>query len=123
MQASKSSARKNHSGEPVLVRHKVLAASLLGASLCLATAPLHAQIATDLKGRITDPTRTAVSAAQITATETATSATRTTQTSADGTYTLPALQPGRYRIEIAAPGFQHLIRDGVTLTTGTTTAL
>ncbi|MCU1321995.1 MAG: hypothetical protein JWM43_1644 [Acidobacteriaceae bacterium] len=93
------------------------------ASLLLVAATLHAQISTDLKGRITDPSQAPISAAQITATETATSAARTTQSSADGTYALPALQPGRYRIEVTAPGFARLIRDGVTLTTGNTVAL
>ena len=91
--------------------------------LLLPAAALDAQIATDLKGRITDPGNAAVVAAHITATETTTSATRSTQTSADGTYALTALQPGRYRIEVTSPGFERLIRDGVTLATGTTVGL
>ncbi|CAN5533442.1 hypothetical protein BH10ACI4_BH10ACI4_15740 [soil metagenome] len=95
----------------------------LFASLLLVAATLQAQITTDLKGRITDPSQTPISAAQITATDLATSAARTTRSSANGTYALPALQPGRYRIEVTAPGFARLIRDGVTLTTGNTVAL
>jgi hypothetical protein len=87
---------------------------------------LHAQIAITLQGRITNPTHAPIGAAQISAFDistTSTTATRVTQTSSDGTYALPALQPGRYRIEVSAPGFARLIRDGVILTTGNTIAL
>src|ERR1700682_783967 len=67
MQASKSRARQNRSGgEPIPVPRKKATASLLAAALSLANIPLHAQIATDLTGRITDPTHTAVPGARIT---------------------------------------------------------
>ncbi len=99
----------------------ILAATLLTAAAL--SSPLYAQIATTLQGRITAPTQAPIAAAQVSVIEISTAATRTTQTSTDGTYTLPALQPGRYRIEVTAAGFAHLVRDGVTLTTGNTTAL
>ena len=33
-------------------------------------------------------------------------------------YTLPLLEPGQYRIEVTAPGFQTLNRAGITLAVG-----
>lgn len=84
---------------------------------------LFAQIAPGIRGRILDPSNAAVSSAQVTVTEIATAIPRTTTSTADGAYNLPALAPGRYRIEVSAPGFAHLTRDGVTLFTGATTGL
>ena len=86
-------------------------------------AALFAQISTDLRGRILDPSNAAVSSAQVTATEITTAIPRTTTSTPDGSYDLPALAPGRYRIDVSAPGFAHLTREGITLVTGTTTGL
>ena len=97
--------------------------AILPALLLLCTATLRAQVAAELKGRITDPASLPLPAAHITATETTSASFRTTTSTADGTYTFTALQPGTYRVEVAAPGFQRLVREGIHLTTGTTTGL
>ena len=97
--------------------------SIFSALLLLSTATLHAQVASELKGRITDPASLPLRAAQVTATETTSASSRVTTTTADGTYVFSALQPGTYRVEVVAPGFQRLVRDGIYLTTGTTTGL
>jgi hypothetical protein len=96
---------------------------LLASAFAVPASFVHAQISSDLRGRITDPSNAAIVAAQVSAVELATAATRTTTASLDGTYTFSALQPGRYRIEVTATGFERLVRDGVTLTTGTTVGL
>jgi hypothetical protein len=95
----------------------------LSFSLALCSTAIHAQIATDLKGRIVDPSSAAIANAQVIATQTTTSVSRTITTGPDGSYTFTNLEPGKYRLDVAAPGFSHLIRDGITLTTGTTVGL
>jgi Carboxypeptidase regulatory-like domain len=56
-------------------------------------------------GRVTDPTGSVVSGAQVTATQGGTGFTRTTQTDADGLYVLPSLHPATYDVTVEAKGF------------------
>ena len=39
----------------------------------------------------------------------------TVQTETSGNYTAPLLPRGNYRLEVAAPGFKHFVRDGIVL--------
>jgi hypothetical protein len=82
-----------------------------------------AQIAADLRGRAVDASGAAVVGAQVVAEQMSTSIARTTTTSGDGSYVFTALEPGRYRIDVTAAGFNHLTREGVTLLTGETVGL
>ncbi len=95
--------------------------ALLSTLLCSATTC--AQIAADLRGHIADPSRAAIAGARIVATEISTAVSRASTTAGDGSYVFTALQPGRYRVDVTAPGFTHLTRDGVTLITGMTIGL
>src|ERR1700748_1876751 len=61
-----------------------------------------------IQGSITDSSGAAVPNAQISITNTATSTTRTATTDSAGLYNSGALNPGQYKIVIAAPGFQTL---------------
>ena len=90
------------------------------ALLCLAIASTHAQSAGTARGTVLDPASHAVANAQVRITSGATGATRTFVTEAAGEFEFPQLLPGRYRIDVEAPGFTHLVRDGIVLTTGTT---
>ena len=81
------------------------------------------QIASDLRGRITDPSDAGIVGAQVVATDMNTGIVRTVVTGADGSFVFAALHPGQYRVAVRAQGFAQLVREGVTLITGTTTGL
>jgi hypothetical protein len=64
-------------------------------------------------GAVTDPTGASIPAAAVTLTNTGTSERRTTVSNNDGNYEFVNLVPGRYRVDVEAPGFKHLTRDAV----------
>jgi hypothetical protein len=57
-------------------------------------------------GTITDANGAVVQNAKVTATNLATNVSQEAKTGDDGTYTIPALEPGNYSITVEAPGFQ-----------------
>src|SRR5882757_9264345 len=93
---------------------------LLLLSLTL-TAHGWAQISGGLQGRVTDPSDASVARAQVTLTRTSTGVKQMTETTADGYYTFPQLTPGSYSVEIVAPGFATVLRQGLTVVTGQAT--
>ncbi|MCA1636239.1 MAG: carboxypeptidase-like regulatory domain-containing protein [Acidobacteria bacterium] len=70
-----------------------------------------------ITGTITDPNGALVKDATITATNTETGEARTATTSDDGTYSIPALDPGEYRVRIEGAGFQPATVERVRLET------
>ncbi|MBZ5506394.1 MAG: carboxypeptidase-like regulatory domain-containing protein [Acidobacteriia bacterium] len=68
-----------------------------------------------MHGSVNDPTGAAIVGATIKATQTDTGLVRTTLTTSQGTFTLPSLPVGPYKLEITAPGFQNYIQTGITL--------
>ncbi|HEX5707998.1 MAG TPA: carboxypeptidase-like regulatory domain-containing protein, partial [Pyrinomonadaceae bacterium] len=58
-----------------------------------------------ITGTVKDPNGAVVKDAQVVVTNTATGETREASTSDDGAYSVPALDPGQYRVEITAAGF------------------
>jgi hypothetical protein len=68
-----------------------------------------------LVGHVTDPNGAAVSAAQVSVTNTDTKEVRTTSTNDTGDYTVPVLQPGRYRLNVTAKGFKGESEGGIVL--------
>ncbi|HYY93600.1 MAG TPA: carboxypeptidase-like regulatory domain-containing protein, partial [Pyrinomonadaceae bacterium] len=79
----------------------------LAAALCLALgATAFAQSTATLQGTVTDQQGAVVPNAKVTVRSQATGAERTTQTDADGNYQVASLQPGLYRVEVQAQGFQ-----------------
>ena len=92
--------------------------ALLLASLCELTA--NAQIAADLRGRVLDPSGSAVPNATIDLTRSATNTHIATSSSGSGDYSFTNLTPGAYRLDVNAPGFAHLARAGVHLIVGQT---
>ncbi len=104
---------------PLLTRHL-----LLLALLCLCAEAASAQIAGNLRGEVLDPANLGLGGARITVTEESTGAARTSTTiSATGEFLEADLLPGRYQIEVTAPGFNRLLRRDVTVSTGLTTSL
>lgn len=85
----------------------------------LASAPAWAQD-TALTGTVADPTGAVIPGATVTITNEATKAVRTVTTGEDGKYLVTQLDPGRYRVEVKAPGFKTGIRDGLDVPVGLT---
>lgn len=73
-----------------------------------------------LVGTITDTTGAVMAGAQVKVLNTATSFLSETVTNSEGSYYVPYLSPGTYRISIEAAGFKMHVRDGVTLRTNET---
>jgi hypothetical protein len=72
-----------------------------------------------LKGIVYDPQGAVITKANVTATNSATGVTKTATTNADGSYVIPVLQPGVYRISVEAQGFQKEVAKTFTLEVGT----
>lgn len=71
-----------------------------------------------LSGTITDPSGAAVPQAQITIRNVATGVEKPIVTNADGFYSAVNLLPGNYQVTVSAPGFNTLVRSGITITVG-----
>lgn len=81
----------------------------------LAGAGLAQEFRATISGRISDQAGAAVVGAQIIATNLETNAVGRALSSDSGAYTIPALAPGNYRLEVEASGFKKAVRDGLTL--------
>jgi hypothetical protein len=66
-------------------------------------------------GTVTDPSGAPISGAAVTATDTERGTTWTAKTNDSGTYNLPRVPVGTYKVEIAATGFQKAVRPAFTL--------
>jgi hypothetical protein len=98
----------------------------LGSALALGLVALpmaFAQTATtgDLRGTVRDVSSALIPNADITVTNQATGETRMVKSGADGTYSVPLLQPGKYKVEIAPMGFEHDIHESVVILVTETT--
>lgn len=100
--------------------HLVLRTLLAAVVLCSIAAPLQGQSAGTARGIVLDPSAHVVAGAYVRITSEATCATRSVVTGSTGEFELPQLISGRYRMDVEAAGFAHLIRSGIVLTTGTT---
>jgi hypothetical protein len=87
--------------------HKLFAAALLALFVTLAAAPAFAQSDRgSITGTVTDPSGAVVQNAKVTATSLDTGESREATTSGEGSYTLPELKAGRYKITVEAQGFK-----------------
>ncbi len=89
--------------------------------LCLALAlltvrDLSAQATARIAGTVRDSSGAAVPGAEVTATNVNTGYELSRRTLDDGTYTLPLLPVGEYRVQAKVTGFQPFTRSGLTLT-------
>jgi hypothetical protein len=92
-------------------------------SLFLAQAPFaRAQTAAtgQIVGTITDPSKSTIFHATVTATNTATSLVRTAETNDDGDYVVALLPPGTYSVSVAAAGFRTQTITNVNVDVATT---
>ena len=77
--------------------------------------PASAQVTASIWGIITDASGAAVPAAEVTALDIETGATRVTTSSENGSYLILALPVGRYEIKASKSGFQDVTRSGINL--------
>src|ERR1019366_10679968 len=84
---------------------------------------LFAQSVSQIAGTVRDASGLAVPGAEVAATQTDTGLVRTAVTSTDGTYVLPSLPVGPYRIEIKKQGFSTYVQRGVVLQVDTAPAV
>src|SRR5207237_572656 len=68
-----------------------------------------------IHGNVTDPSGAAIVGAQVKATHIESGLVRTTVTNSEGSFSLPNLPVGPYKVEIVAQGFQNFIQTGITL--------
>ncbi|MET0625963.1 MAG: TonB-dependent receptor, partial [Pyrinomonadaceae bacterium] len=66
-----------------------------------------------LTGRVEDAAGAVVPGASVTVTNLATSAQRQVTTGEEGSFAVPLLQPGRYRVEVSAQGFKRVVVEEV----------
>ena len=92
----------------------LLIAGVLG---CL---PAAAQVLPSIVGRVTDASGGSVASAHIVLTQTATGVKTAADTEGYGDYSFSNLTPGLYQVEASAPGYSHLVRNGITAIMGTT---
>jgi hypothetical protein len=73
-----------------------------------------------VRGTVFDAAGAVVPNATVTITNPGTGAIRSVVTSQEGTYQIPSLNPGQYKVEVQAPGFGKLVADEVEVTVGQT---
>ena len=91
----------------ILIPFVLLASTLLAQSTGTAT----------LVGNVTDPTGATVAGAKVTVLNTGSGFLSESTTKADGSYYVPNLNPGAYRLTIETSGFKKYVQDGITLRT------
>jgi hypothetical protein len=91
--------------------------------LLAGTLPAIAQVSGDLRGRVFDATGAVIAGAALDLTQTATGVQVHTIATSAGVYDFPQLVPGKYSLSVTASRFEQLLRSGVTVEVGTTTAL
>jgi hypothetical protein len=87
-------------------------------ALMLAAVNGFAQTTGTITGTVTDTSGAVIPGVEITVTNTGTDQSRSTLTNETGHYYAPALNPGGYKVSASLPGFDMMVRSGVTLTVG-----
>src|SRR5204862_3857103 len=77
-----------------------------------------AQSTAQISGSVTDPSGAILPGVEVTVTQTDTGAARSTVTNETGSYVLPNLPIGPYKIEAGLPGFRTYVQTGVVLQVG-----
>ncbi len=83
--------------------------------LLLTSASSSAQATAQLGGRVTDGSGAVLPGVTVTVTQTDTGSTRTVVTDETGTYVMPNLPTGPYRLDVSLQGFRSYVQSGVVL--------
>ena len=86
---------------------------LLGSAMTCGS--VWAQATAQISGTVRDQSGAVLPGVEVTATQTDTGITRTTVTNETGSYILPNLPVGPYRLEAALPGFRTFVQTGIVL--------
>lgn len=82
----------------------------------------HAQSTAALQGTVLDAQGSTVAGAKVTVKSLATGLERSAETDSSGNFSMPALPPGEYRVEIRKDGFRTQVINSYTLAVGSTAA-
>ncbi len=93
----------------------LIATVLAGVALAQSTAAI--------VGTVRDASGAAVVGARVTVTNVNTGLSQTRASGTEGTYSLPLLPVGSYRLEAESPGFQRYVREGITLAVNDTATI
>ncbi len=77
----------------------------------------------EITGKVFDASKAVMGGVAITASNLATNVSQSATSNNDGVYALPALQPGTYRVALEKAGFKKLIREPITVESGSTVEL
>src|SRR2546421_13034795 len=80
--------------------------------------PLDAQATATILGTVMDPSGAAIGGAMVQLKNTGTALTQNTISDEQGRYRFPDLGIGEYEVQASQPGFQTVVRKGITLTVG-----
>ena len=96
--------------------------ALVFASLVVAfcALPGYGQSTATFQGAVLDSQGAAVAGAKVTVTNSATNLARSVETDATGNFSIPALPPGSYKVEVTKTGFRTYVISAYTLEVGTT---
>jgi hypothetical protein len=89
----------------------------------LSCANVWSQATAQLSGTVQDQTGAVLPGVEVTATQTETGIQRSAVSNETGSYTLPNLPLGPYRLEVALPGFRTYVQTGITLQVGSQPAI
>ena len=91
------------------------AVCIFTALLALASGTASAQATAELAGRVTDESDAVLPGVTVTASQTETGFTRTVVTDDTGTWVMPNLPTGPYRLEVSLQGFRTYVQTGIVL--------
>src|ERR1044072_4283681 len=97
------------------MKRAFLCLAIVGRVSVLSCGPLWAQATAQISGTARDQSGAVLPGVEITATQTDTGITRTTVTNETGSYVLPNLAWGPYRLEATLPGFRTYAQSGIVL--------
>ena len=89
-------------------------------TLLAASALARAQATAELSGRVTDESGAVLPGVTVTATQSDTAVSRTVVTDDSGTYLMPNLPTGPYRLDVSLQGFRSYVQTGIVLQVGGT---
>src|SRR5260370_19934494 len=85
---------------------------------CAVCTVVWGQSTAQVSGTVKDQSGAVLPGVEVTATQTATGLARSTVTNETGSYALPDLPVGPYKLEAALPGFRTFVQTGIVLQVG-----